>query len=264
MLENHHCKSCVRLREWYYASANVTDNTSLFGKENPMNRQRLGIYLCYAILWGILHPLTTSAVVKNKIETDYVAGAVLTTSQEKIVLDLAAQRGIKKVAKISTYYLLPTEARGIQIQSVEQVKNREVTSQILNISYKQWWFPNEGPGKDDLRVGEFWTGKPTLRKETILKIGKKDYRARTIQGMTLEEAERILQMLLEPNYTVEPAVRQENFEQIAWDKPMSFRKQGDNYSVTFPHTARGAGFFDLQIKINNGELIIHQMFQAVP
>jgi len=70
--------------------------------------------------------------------------------------------------------------------------------------------------------------------------------------------------LLEPNYTVEPAVRQENFEQIAWDKPMSFRKQRDNYSVTFPHIARGAGFFDLQIKMNNGELIIHQMFQAIP
>ena len=82
--------------------------------------------------------------------------------------------------------------------------------------------------------------------------------------MTLEEAEKILRMLLEPNYTVEPAVRQESFEQIAWDKPMSFRKQGDNYSVTFPHIARGAGFFDLQIKMNNGELIIHQMFQAIP
>lgn len=198
------------------------------------------------------------------METDYVAGAVLTKAQEQMVLDLAAQRGIKKVAKISTYYLLPTDARGIQVQSVEQVKNREVTSQILNISYKKWWLPNEGPGTDDLRVGEFWAGKPATRKETILKVGKKDYRARTIQGMTLEEAEKILQMLLEPNYTVEPAVRQENFEQIAWDKPMSFRKQGDNYSVTFPHIARGAGFFDLQIKMNNGELIIHQMFQAIP
>ena len=229
-----------------------------------MNKQRLGIYLLCVIYLGISPPFTASATVKNKVETDYVAGAVLTKSQEKIVLDLAAQRGIKKVAKISTYYLLPADARGIQVQSMEQVKDRKVTSQILNISYRKWWLPNEGPGKDDLQVGEFWAGKPTIRKETILKVGKKDYRARTIQGMTLEEAERILQMLLEPNYTVEPAVRQENFEQIAWDKPMSFRKQGDNCSVTFPHIARGAGFFDLQIKINNGELIIHQMFQAIP
>ena len=229
-----------------------------------MNRQQLGIYIFCAIYLGISPPFTASAKVKNKVETDYVAGAVLTTSQEKIVLDLAAQRGIKKVAKISTYYLLPTDARGIQVQSVEQVKNREVTSEILNINYKKWWLPNEGPGKDDLRVGEFWAGKPATRKETILKVGKKDYRTRTIQGMTLEEAEKILLMLLKPNYTVEPAVRQESFKQIAWDKPMSFRKQGDNYSVTFPHIARGAGFFDLQIKINNGDLIIHQMFQAIP
>ena len=229
-----------------------------------MINRRFAIYLSSVVLLNISPLFTASAAVKNKMETDYVAGAVLTKAQEQMVLDLAAQRGIKKVAKISTYYLLPTDARGIQVQSVEQVKNREVTSQILNISYKKWWLPNEGPGKDDLRVGEFWAGKPATRKETILKVGKKDYRARTIQGMTLEEAEKILQMLLEPNYTVEPAVRQENFEQIAWDKPMSFRKQGDNYSVTFPHIARGAGFFDLQIKMNNGELIIHQMFQAIP
>lgn len=229
-----------------------------------MINRRFAIYLSSVVLLNISPLFTASAAVKNKMETDYVAGAVLTKAQEQMVLDLAAQRGIKKVAKISTYYLLPTDARGIQVQSVEQVKNREVTSQILNISYKKWWLPNEGPGKDDLQVGEFWAGKPATRKETILKVGKKDYRARTIQGMTLEEAEKILQMLLEPNYTVEPAVRQESFEQIAWDKPMSFRKQGDNYSVTFPHIARGAGFFDLQIKMNNGELIIHQMFQAIP
>lgn len=229
-----------------------------------MINRRFAIYLSSIVFLNIWPLFTASAAVKNKMETDYVAGAVLTKAQEQVVLDLAAQRGIKKVAKISTYYLLPTDARGIQVQSVEQVKNREVTSQILNISYKKWWLPNEGPGKDDLQVGEFWAGKPATRKETILKVGKKDYRTRTIQGMTLEEAEKILRMLLEPNYTVEPAVRQENFEQIAWDKPMSFRKQGDNYSVTFPHIARGAGFFDLQIKMNNGELIIHQMFQAIP
>ena len=229
-----------------------------------MINRRFAIYLSSVVFLNISPLFTASAAVKNKMETDYVAGAVLTKAQEQMVLDLAAQRGIKKVAKISTYYLLPTDARGIQVQSVEQVKNREVTSQILNISYKKWWLPNEGPGKDDLQVGEFWAGKPATRKETILKVGKKDYRARTIQGMTLEEAEKILRMLLEPNYTVEPAVRQESFEQIAWDKPMSFRKQGDNYSVTFPHIARGAGFFDLQIKMNNGELIIHQMFQAIP
>ena len=229
-----------------------------------MINRRFAIYLSSVVLLNISPLFTASAAVKNKMETDYVAGAVLTKTQEQMVLDLAAQRGIKKVAKISTYYLLPTDARGIQVQSVEQVKDRKVTSHILNISYRKWWLPNEGPGKDDLQVGEFWAGKPTIRKETILKVGKKDYRARTIQGMTLEEAEKILRMLLEPNYTVEPAVRQESFEQIAWDKPMSFRKQGDNYSVTFPHIARGAGFFDLQIKMNNGELIIHQMFQAIP
>ena len=150
-----------------------------------MINRRFAIYLSSVVLLNISPLFTASAAVKNKMETDYVAGAVLTKAQEKMVLDLAAQRGIKKIVKISTYYLLPTDARGIQVQSAEQVKNREVTSQILNISYKKWWLPNEGPGKDDLQVGEFWAGKPATRKETILKVGKKDYRARTIQGLSL-------------------------------------------------------------------------------
>ncbi len=227
-----------------------------------MIKRQLGIYLSCVFFLGISQPFTAAG--KNSIDTDYVAGAVLTKAQEKIVLELAMQRGIKKAAKISTYYLLPTEARGIQIQSTEQIKGREVTSQILNIIYKKWWHPNEGPRKGDLRTGEFWAGKPTIRKETILKVGKKEYRVRIIQGLTLEEAEKLLQMLLEPNYTVEPAVRHENFKQIAWDRPMSFRRQGENYSVSFPHIARGAGFFDLQIKLSDDELIIHQMFQAIP
>ena len=255
---------CVSLST-YSSLLRLSDRQSLYyRKRNPMPTRQSSIYLpCVIFLTSFLAAPAWTAE-KNKIETDYVAGAVLTGAQEKIVLDLAMQRGIKKVAKISTYYLLPTDARGIQVQSVEQIKGRDVTSQILNISYKKWWLPNEGPAKNDLQIGDFWASSPSIRKETILKLGKKEYRARTIQGLSLKEAEAILQMLLEPNYTEEPAVRQENFKQIAWDKPLSFRKRGENYSVSFPHAARGAGFFDLQIKMDDGELIIQQMFQAVP
>jgi|TARA_B110000438_G_C15781012_1_gene636343 hypothetical protein len=208
--------------------------------------------------------LPLSGAEKDQILRDYVPGAVLSKEQEKIVLQLAATRGIKKVAKLSTYNLYPTQARGIRVQGVEQVKGREVSTQVLNVTYKKWWHPNAEPNENDLQFGEYWAGKPRTQEEVILKVDKKEYRTRTIQGLTMEEAESILSLLLTKNYIIEPAVNQGNFEKIAWDKPMAFRKQGENVSVSFPHVSRGAGFFDLQIQIKKKELIIQQMFQAVP
>jgi hypothetical protein len=201
---------------------------------------------------------------KDGIQRDYVARAVLTKAQEKIVLELAAKRGIKKVARISTYNMFPTAARGIRVQGIEQVKGREVSSQVLNVSYKKWWHPNTAPRKDDLQIGDYWAGKPRTQKEIILKVGKKEYRTRTVQGLSMEEAESIMGLFLAKKYIIEPAVNQENFKQIAWDKPMGFRKRGENFSISFPHKAQGGGFFDLQVKMKNMEMIIHQMFQAVP
>ena len=219
--------------------------------------------LCFTV-FGAPSLVQLDGAEKDQILRDYVPGSVLTKDQEKIVIQLAAKRGIKKVAKISTYNLYPTQARGIRVRGVEQVKGREVSTQVLSVTYKKWWHPNAKPKENDLKLGEYWAGKPGTQKESILKVDKKEYRTRTIQGLTMEEAESILSLLLTKNYIVEPAVNQSSFEKIAWDKPMAFRKQGENFSVSFPHVSRGAGFFDLQIKIKNKELIIQQMFQAVP
>jgi hypothetical protein len=219
--------------------------------------------LCFTVSGGPdLIPL--KGTEKDQILRDYVPGSVLTTEQEKVVFQLAAKRGIKKVAKLSTYHLYPTPARGIRVEGIELVKGREVSTQVLNVSFKKWWHPNAKPKEDDLQIGEYWAGKPRTQKQIILKVDKKEYRTRTVQGMTMEDAESILSLLLTRNYIVEPAVNQANFERIAWDKPMAFRKQGESLSVSFPHVSRGAGFFDLQLQIKNKELIIQQMFQAVP
>ena len=64
--------------------------------------------------------------------------------------------------------------------------------------------------------------------------------------------------------TTQGKTNQANFEKIAWENPMGFRKRGENFSISFPHVSRGAGFFDLQIQIKDKELVIQQMFQAVP
>ena len=107
---------------------------------------------------------------------------MLTGAQEKIVLDLAMQRGIKKVAKISTYYLLPTDARGIQVQSVEQIKGRDVTSQILNISYKKWWLPNEGSVKNDLQIGTFGQAARVSAKKRFSSLAKRNIEREPFRG----------------------------------------------------------------------------------
>ena len=201
---------------------------------------------------------------KDGIKRSYVPRAVLTKEQEKTVLALAAKRGITKVASISTYNLYPTAARGIRVQGVEQIKGREVSYQLLNVAYKEWWHPNATPRKDDLRMGDYWAGKPRTQKEIILKVNKKEYRTRTVQGLSMEEAESLLGLFLAKTYIIEPAVNQGNFKQIAWDKPMGFRKRGENFSVSFPHKSQGGGFFDLQVKMDGKDMVIHQMFQAVP
>jgi hypothetical protein len=227
------------------------------------NRRLVLLALCLTV-FGTPQLFQLNGAEKDQIQRDYVTGSVLSKDQEKIVIQLAAKRGIKNVAKISTYNLYPTQARGIRVQGVEQVKGREVSTQVLNITYKKWWHPNVEPKEDDLQIGEYWAGKPGTQKQIILKVDKKEYRTRTIKGLTMEQAESMLGLLLTRNYIVEPAVNQANFENIAWDKPMAFRKQGESLSVSFPHVSRGAGFFDLQIRIKNKELIIQQMFQAVP
>jgi len=201
---------------------------------------------------------------KDGIQRDYLKRAMLAKEQEKTVIQLAEKCGIKKVARISTYNLYPTAARGIRVQGAEQVKGREVSYQVLNVSYKKWWHPNGAPKKGDLKIDDYWAGKPWTKKETILKVGQKQYRTGTVQGLSMEEAESILGLFLAKTYIIEPAVNQANFKQIAWDKPMGFRKRGENFSVSFPHKAQGGGFFDLQVKMDGKDLVIHQMFQAVP
>ena len=201
---------------------------------------------------------------KDGIQRDYVNRAMLSKEQEKTVIQLAEKCGIKKVARLSTYNIYPTAARGIRVQGVEQVKGREVSSQVLDVAYKEWWHPNAGPRKGDLQIGDYWAGKTRTQKETILKVDKKQYRTRTVQGLSIEEAESILSLFLEKKYIIKPAVNQDNFKQIAWTKPMGFRKRGEDFSVSFPHKSQGGGFFDLQVKMENKELVIHQMFQAVP
>ena len=228
--------------------------------------KNLQFALLFCCLIAFVMPLLSemSATEKDQIQRDYVPRAVLSKDQEKIVIQLAAKRGIKPVAKISTYNLYPTQARGIRVQGVEQVKGREVSIQVLSVNYKKWWHANAEVKEDDLQIGEYWAGKPSVQKEIILKVGKKEYRTRTVQGLSLEQAESMLGLLLTKNYIIEPAVNQANFEKIAWDKPMGFRKRGETFSISFPHISRGAGFFDLQIQIKNKELLIQQMFQAVP
>ena len=229
-----------------------------------MHKLRLVLLALGFAMFGMPQLFEVNSAETDQIQRDYVPSSVLSKDQEKVVVQLAAKRGINKVAKISTYNLYPTQARGIRVQGIEQVKGREVFTQVLNVTYRKWWHPNAEPKEDDLQMGEFWAGKPRTQKEIILKVDKKEYRTRTVNGLSVEQAESMLGLLLTKNYIIEPGVNQASFKKIAWDKPMGFRKQGEKFSISFPHVSRGAGFFDLQIEIKDKELIIQEMFQAVP
>ncbi len=202
---------------------------------------------------------------KDGPKLKYVPSAELTSEQKKTVIALAAKRGIKQVTEISTYVLYPSPFRGITVKGVEQIQGREVTTQILRVQFKDWAPEQQKPGKNDIQVGDFWAGKPFTRKQTILKVAKKEYRTGTIQGLSIAETESILSRLVENKYTFGANVRQTSLDQIDWSQPQSFRKRGDVISVGFLHKGgTGSGFFELEIKPTDEALNIQQLFQAIP
>jgi len=207
----------------------------------------------------------TLAISSHGIERDYVPRAVLTKEQEKTVLELAKKAGIKKVVKISSHNMFPSPFRGLRVQGVEQIKGREVSYQVLSISHGAWLQPGAKPRKGQIQMGSFWAGKPYTRKQTILKIGKKEYRTGSIQGITIKECETILRQLISEDYNLGPRVNEKTLKQVDWTKPSRFSKRGESISVGFLHKGGpGSGFFDLQIKQAGDVLTINQMFQAVP
>lgn len=195
----------------------------------------------------------------------YVSRAVLSPEQEKIVLELAAKRGIRNVAEISTHNIYPSAARGIAVKGHDKIEGREVSTQILRISFKDWWHPGQGPRDGDIQIGDFWAGKPYTQTQTILRVADHEYRTGSIQGLSIEESEAVLSLLLDGKYTVGGGVRKDGLQQVDWSKPQFLRKREDIVSVGFLHKAgSGSGFFDLQIKATGEELAIQQVFQAVP
>ena len=199
------------------------------------------------------------------LKLSYVSTAVLSSKQEKVVLELAMKRGIEDVAGISTHNIYPSTARGITVTGREKVNGREASTQVLHVRFKDWWHPGQGPRKGDIQIGDFWAGKPFTRKQTILKVGEKEYRTGSVQGLSIEESESVLSLLIAGEYSVGDSVRKGTLEQIDWNKPQFIRKGGELVSVGFLHQGgSGSGFFDLQIKQIDEKLTIEQVFQAVP
>ena len=197
-------------------------------------------------------------------ERAYIKQAVLTKEEEKVVIELAKKRGIEEIVKVSTFYLRPTAARGISVKGVEKIKGREVSFKVLNVTYGKWSFPNSKPGTRDIQMGDFWAGTAGTRKQTILKVNKKEYRVASLQGLEIKECESILALFLAGKYTAGPGVNPEQLKQIDWNKPGGFWKRGDRLSLQFPHKRKGSGFFELKVKPGKKQLVITQLLQAVP
>jgi len=194
---------------------------------------------------------------------EYVQDAVLTKDQEKIVTELAKKLGIKKIAKIKTYYRRPSSDRGISVYGVDQVKGREILHPILTVNYKDWIGGNSLPKKDDLKVGDFWAGKPRIRKTTILMVGKKEFKVGSLHGLTVEQSESILNKLQTGKYTVAEGKNGDRLKGVDWNSPTSFNKFGDNINVSFSAQG-GDGWYSLKIKLTGDKLLISDVMLAMP
>ena len=195
---------------------------------------------------------------------EYVKGATLTKEQEKTVIELANQRGIKKVAKIKTYYLRPSSDRGISVYGAEQVEGREVLHPMLTVNRKGWTHRSRDPKKDELQIGEFWAGKAAIRKTTILMVGDKEYRVGKPHGLTVAQCESILTKLQNGKFTLGPNAEKNRLKGIDWNKPTSFSKFGENINVSFSAQGRDSGWYTLKIELIGDKLVVSEVMLAMP
>ena len=213
--------------------------------------------------WLPLTEVVKKIPLSKHFQRDYIQAAKLTESEEHTVLELARQCGITNVAKITTQYRLPSTIRYITVESAETVSGRAVSSQLLEIKYKKWLPQTVGPRESETQVGDFWAGQLRIRKQTILKVGPKEYRTASISGITIQECETILDYLLEGNYKL-AAGRSDRLDQVDWSKPKGFYKRGDTISVSFPHKQKGEGLFELHLQQTTPKLTINEVMQMVP
>ncbi len=130
----------------------------------------------------------TFTVSIHGFDREYVKHAVLTNEQEKTVIDFAKKAGIKKVSKILSHNMLPSPFLGLSVQGVEHLKGREVSSEVLSISYAEWLQPGAKPRKGQIQLGNFWAGKPYTRKQTILTVDEKECRRDQYRESPLKNA----------------------------------------------------------------------------
>jgi hypothetical protein len=192
---------------------------------------------------------------------EYVDRATLSKEQEKTVIELANKRGINKVAKIKTYYLRPSSDRAISVYGVDQVKGREVLHPMLTVNRKGW--TGRAPKKDDLQIGDFWAGKPAIRKTTILMVGKKEYRVGSPHGLSIEQCESMLKGLQTGKYTVAEGKNGARLKGIDWNSPKSFSKFSENINVSF-RAQGGDGWYTLKISLTGDKLVIDEIMLAMP
>jgi hypothetical protein len=183
---------------------------------------------------------------QNGIVRSYLVGAVLTQAEEEIILKLAKKRGIKRVGKIVTHYMLPSSAKAIRVEGFAEKKGREVSRKILSVTRKGWTFPNAKPGKNDLVLGDFWAGNVYVRKQVELNVSGKIYLCSSVIGMSFEEAEFLLGKFQNKKFKVNPSVRQNSLEQVNWAQPTRFSRKGDLISVGF--LAKGEGFLIFKLR----------------
>ena len=188
----------------------------------------------------------------------------LTKEEEKTVIELAKKRGIEKVSKISTFYIRPSSARGISVHGVEQVKGREILNSILTVNRKGWTHAGRVPGKADIQFGDFWAGKASIRKTTILMVDKKEYRISSPHGLTTEQCDSMLKKLQNGKYILAPNAQKERLKGIDWKKPTSFSKFGDNISASFSAKGRESGWYTLNISLDGEKLLISEIMLAMP
>ena len=83
-----------------------------------------------------------------------------------------------------------------------------------------------------------------------------------MQGVSLEQCELILGLLLARKFGLATGVRNEDINQVAWSRPKGFSKRGQAVSISFPHKRTESEFFDIKVSMERKQLTIVELLRA--
>ena len=135
-----------------------------------------------------------------RFETNYEAGAVLSSNELANVVELARRCGVSNIAKIYVYRIPPTSELGVGVDSVEITNGRTVSFVNVSISRssREPRISSSASGLILKSYGKFWVPRGGVSTNTLTTFAFRGrlIRARLERGLAVSTADELIGALV--------------------------------------------------------------------